>query len=155
MTDLIIWRHAQAAECSDPLHDAERPLTARGEKQAVRMAGWLDRQLPQGTRILVSPALRAAQTVAALARPARVCPERASGAALADLLTQVQPAKHKGHLLLVGHQPSLGRLAALLLSGSEADWSVKKGAVWWFSKRSREGRDQTVLRAVMNPEMLR
>ncbi len=63
--------------------------------------------------------------------------------------------EHSGAVLLVGHQPALGRLAALLLSGAEADWSVKKGAIWWFSKRSREGRDQTVLRAVMNPEMVR
>jgi phosphohistidine phosphatase len=58
-------------------------------------------------------------------------------------------------VLLVGHQPTLGHLASLLLAGAEADWSIKKGAIWWFSKRSREGRDQTVLRAVINPEMLR
>jgi len=38
MTDLIIWRHAEAAECNDPLLDHQRKLTARGEKQAARVA---------------------------------------------------------------------------------------------------------------------
>ena len=56
--------------------------------------------------------------------------------------------------MLVGHQPTLGRLAALLLSGSEADWTIKKGAVWWFSRRTREGDDQTVLRAVVNADIV-
>jgi phosphohistidine phosphatase len=87
--------------------------------------------------------------------PFEVEPKIAIGADAADLIGAAHWLELSGAILLVGHQPSLGRLAALLLSGSEADWSVKKGAVWWFSKRSREGRDQTVLRAVMNPEMLR
>jgi phosphohistidine phosphatase len=74
---------------------------------------------------------------------------------VADLIAAADWPAQSGAVLLVGHQPGLGRLAALLLSGAEADWSVKKGGVWWFTRRSREGRDQTVLRAVMNAEMLR
>jgi phosphohistidine phosphatase len=87
--------------------------------------------------------------------PFEVEPRIAVGVDTADLIAAADWPEHSGAVLLVGHQPTLGRLASLLLSGAEADWSVKKGAVWWFSKRSREGRDQTVLRAVMNPEMLR
>jgi phosphohistidine phosphatase len=45
----------------------------------------------------------------------------------------------------------LGRLAALLLSGQEADWAIKKGALWWFSRRD----GATVLRAVMPAELLK
>ena len=37
----------------------------------------------------------------------------------------------------------------LVLAGEEADWTVKKGAVWWFSSRVRQGETQTVLRAVI------
>ena len=44
----------------------QRVLTPRGRKQAERMATWLESQLPQGTRILSSPAVRAEQTVRAL-----------------------------------------------------------------------------------------
>lgn len=153
--DLILWRHAEAEEGGAGMPDSKRRLTARGEKQAHDMAKWLRSQLPKKTKILVSPAVRTQQTAHALALPFEVEPKIAVGADVADLISAVDWPAQSGAVLLVGHQPSLGRLAALLLSGTEADWSVKKGGVWWFTKRSREGRDQTVLRAVMNSEMLR
>ena len=57
-------------------------------------------------------------------------------------------------MLVVGHQPTLGRVAAVLLGGAEADWSIKKGAVWWFTRRVRDGNGQVVLRAVIGPDLL-
>ncbi|TLS19384.1 MAG: histidine phosphatase family protein, partial [Betaproteobacteria bacterium] len=42
--------------------------------------------------------------------------------------------------------------AALLLSGQEAPWTVKKGAVWWFSNRVRAGETQTVLKGVISTD---
>lgn len=153
--DLILWRHAEAEDGGTSLPDAKRRLTVRGDKQAHDVAKWLKAHLPKKTRILVSPATRTQQTAHALAMPFEVEPKIGTGADTADLIAASNWPGHSGAVLLVGHQPTLGRLAALLLSGTEADWSVKKGAVWWLSKRSREGRDQTVLRAVMNPEMLR
>lgn len=153
--DLILWRHAEAEDSGAGLQDVKRRLTPRGDKQAHEMAKWLRPRLPKKTRIIVSPAARAQQTAHALALPFEVEPKIATEADTADLIAATGWPEHSGALLLVGHQPTLGRLAALLLSGSEADWAIKKGAVWWLSKRSREGRDQTVLRAVMNPELLR
>ncbi len=154
MTDLIIWRHAEATECSDPLQDFERKLTVRGEKQANRMARWLDRQLPQNARILVSPAVRAEQTAAALGRTGKVCAELAPGAALDDLLALTQWSKNKGHLLLVGHQPQLGLLIGLRL-GIHADLcQIKKGAVWWLRHKDRDLHGRTVLLTVQHPDML-
>ena len=153
--ELILWRHAEAEDGGAGMSDAKRRLTARGDKQAHDVAKWLKAHLPKKTRILVSPATRTQQTAHALALPFAVEPKIAVGADAADLIAAANWPQQSDAVLLVGHQPTLGRLAALLLSGAEADWSVKKGAVWWLSKRSREGRDQTVLRAVMNPEMLR
>ena len=49
--DLILWRHAEAEDVEDGSEDLARALTPRGEKQAARMAAWLDRQLPEGLRI--------------------------------------------------------------------------------------------------------
>ena len=43
-------------------------------------------------------------------------------------------------------------IAALLLSGHEDDWTVRKGGIWWFGSRDRGGRSETVLRAVINPD---
>ena len=63
--DLIFWRHAEADDWVEGCDDMQRSLTGRGEKQAKRMAAWLDRQLPEGTRIVCSPARRCEQTALA------------------------------------------------------------------------------------------
>ena len=44
--DLIIWRHAEAEDPREGLDELQRALTTRGEKQAARMAKWLDLCLP-------------------------------------------------------------------------------------------------------------
>jgi phosphohistidine phosphatase len=59
-----------------------------------------------------------------------------------------------GTVLVVGHQPTLGQVAARLLTGKDAEWSVKKGGVWWFEHRTRGGRDEALLRAVIGPDLV-
>src|ERR1700747_2477142 len=59
LVDLILWRHAEA-EPGEP--DLGRRLTAKGLKQARRMAEWLHSRLPDSARILDRPATRAQQT---------------------------------------------------------------------------------------------
>jgi phosphohistidine phosphatase len=156
--DLILWRHAEAEDGDGRTPDGKRRLTARGEKQARKMAAWLNPLLAQNTTVLVSPTERTQQTAHALGLPFEIEPAIGIGADCADLLAAAgwpdPKVRRGGTLILVGHQPTLGRLAALLLSGSEADWAFKKGAVWWFSRRIREEQDQTVLRAVMGPDLL-
>ena len=56
--DLILWRHAEAEEPDVGADDLSRALTPKGERQAERMAEWLNRRLAHSTRALVSPALR-------------------------------------------------------------------------------------------------
>ncbi|MDD5298387.1 MAG: histidine phosphatase family protein [Rhodocyclaceae bacterium] len=152
--DLILWRHAQAAD-GEP--DASRPLTSRGEKEAQLVARWLRQHLPKKTRILASPSLRTRQTAEALELPFETSAMLAPGAGVAEHLAAAGWPEGEGGrcaTVLVGHQPALGRLAALLLSGAEADWTIKKGAVWWFTNRVRDGETQTVLKAVIGPDML-
>ncbi|MDE2360110.1 MAG: histidine phosphatase family protein, partial [Betaproteobacteria bacterium] len=57
-------------------------------------------------------------------------------------------------VLVVAHQPTLGLVASLLLSGQQAWWSVRKGAVWWFSNRAGDEGSGVVLRAVIGPDYL-
>ncbi len=152
--DLILWRHAEAEEGADGQDDLARPLTARGEKQAARMAAWLDRQLPDGLRVLVSPALRTEQTARALGRKFKLRAELLPGGVPEDLLELVQWPKARGAVLVVGHQPLLGQTAAQLLGMSGAECSIRKGAVWWLRQRQRLDHSQTVLMAVMAPDFL-
>ncbi len=152
--DLILWRHAEAEEGSDALADMDRPLTPRGTKQAQRMAQWLDRHLPESTRVLASPARRTDQTVQALERKFKLRPELAPGCTPGQLLAAAQWPDSKTAVLVVGHQPVLGQAIAQLLGMDRIDLSVRKGAVWWLRYRERDGCCQTVLVAVQAPEML-
>lgn len=152
--ELILWRHAEAADAVGSQTDQERRLTARGEKQARQIAGWLREHHQKHMRILVSPAERCQQTAHALALPFEIEPGIGTSATVDDLLAAADWPEGGGAVLLIGHQPVLGRLAALLLSGQEADWTIKKGGLWWFSGRSREGEIQTVLKAVIHPDKI-
>jgi phosphohistidine phosphatase len=152
--DLILWRHAEALDPEGQENDLARPLTARGEKHAVRMAQWLDRQLPEGARILSSPALRAEQTVRALQRKYKVRDALSPGASVQDVLETAQWPDAKYPVLLVGHQPALGAVAAHLLGMSAGSCPIRKGAVWWLRSRQREGVDQTVILSVTTPEKI-
>jgi phosphohistidine phosphatase len=149
--DLILWRHAEA-EPGEP--DLGRRLTAKGIQQAERMAKWLDRHLPATTRILSSPADRAQQTALALKRKFRVVPELAPGASVAAVLAAVGWPDAREPVLIVGHQPTLGEVAAFLLTEDEAYWSVRKGAVWWLSNRVRGGLSSTVIKVVIAPDFV-
>ena len=152
--DLILWRHAEALDPEGLDNDLSRPLTPRGEKHAARMAQWLDRQLPEGTRILSSPAVRAEQTVRALQRKYKVRDALSPGATVSDLLETSGWPEVKYPVLLVGHQPGLGQLVSHALGMGGAPCAIRKGAVWWLRARQREGRDQTVVLAVTTPEKL-
>ncbi len=153
--DLILWRHAEAHPLREGQSDLERRLTAQGERQARRMAVWLEQRLPASTLVLVSPALRCQGTARALeGRTPRTLaalgPERSAD----DLLAAVQWPDAAAPVLVVGHQPTLGRVAARLLAGAEQDWSVRKAGVWWLRSRRRAGLLQTLLHGVMGPELL-
>jgi phosphohistidine phosphatase len=152
--DLILWRHAEAHDALDGQDDLSRALTPKGEKQAARMAHWLDRQLPEGTRILVSPARRCEQTALALGRKYKIRPEIALGATVEQLLLTAQWPHGKTPVLLVGHQPVLGQTLAHLLGLVSGECVVKRGAVWWLRDRERAELQQTVVIAVQSPEAL-
>ncbi|MEW6694146.1 sixA: phosphohistidine phosphatase SixA [Tepidimonas thermarum] len=156
--DLILWRHAEAEDWQETDEgggdDLSRRLTARGEKQAARMAAWLDRMLPDGVRIWSSPAVRAEQTVLALGRRYRLHPDLAPDGTPQGLLEVVQWPDARHASLVVGHQPTLGRVVAELLGMRAGECSVRKGAVWWLRRRQRHDTWQTILLAVQTPELL-
>jgi phosphohistidine phosphatase len=62
--------------------------------------------------------------------------------------------ERKSAVILVGHQPDLGRAAAFLVAGAEASWSVKKAGLWWLSNRVRGDEAQVVVRAVVAPDLI-
>jgi len=152
--DLIFWRHAEAFDALEGQDDLSRTLTPKGEKQAIRMSQWLDRQLPEGIRVMSSPAVRCEQTVKALGRKVKYKSELLPNASLDDLLVTAGWPDSKMSVLIVGHQPVLGQAVAYLLGIPGGECSVRKGAVWWLRSRVRDADTQTVVVSVQSPELL-
>lgn len=149
--DLILWRHADA---EDGIPDAGRRLTAKGEKQAHLMGQWLKSNLPDRFRVIASPTRRTQQTAQALTKTFETVQTIGPGADAISVLAAAGWPDAKGAIVVVGHQPTLARVAAFLLAGAESDWSMKKGSIWWLSNRVRQDETQTVLRVMMSPEFL-
>ena len=153
--ELVLWRHADAAP-GEP--DLRRKLTAKGEKQAQRVAKWLHAHLPHNAKIYVSPATRAQQTAQALAEIShhklRTVQELAPDTSVTSVLEVAGWPNSKSTIVIVGHQPTLGLVASELLSGRQQEWSIKKGGVWWISQRENGDDEPVVLRAVVNPDLV-
>lgn len=149
--DLILWRHAEAI---DGLPDLARKLTPKGAKQAREMAAWLRPRLPKHTRVIVSPAERTRQTATALTEDFETIRSIAPNASPIEILAAAGWPDLKGAVVVVGHQPTLGMVAATLIAGDPMPWSIKKGAIWWLSHRVRGERPQVVLRAIVSPDLL-
>ena len=156
--DLILWRHAEA-EASQP--DDARVLTAKGHKQARKMGEWLNANLPSSCRIMSSPAKRAVQTADALGRKFKRLDALATDASVTGILQAVDWPDGHGPVLIIGHQPTLGQVAAYLIGGSQQDWTIRKANVWWIGQRpSGDGEGLRAsgacyLRAVLGPDLLR
>lgn len=145
--ELILWRHAEA---EDGFDDLERALTKRGRKQAKRMAEWLHPLLAGEWRILVSPAKRTLQTVKALDLPFEVREALGPSATPQAILREAGWPHGEASVVIVGHQPTLGQVAARLVGGAAGEVAIKKGAIWWFASRGRD----VVVKAVLNPDLV-
>ncbi len=152
--DLVLWRHADAVDSDDPAVDLERALTGKGERQAARMADWLNRQLPAGTRVLVSPARRCQQTASALDRRFKTVPALAPDGSLDALLQAARWPEPRDPVLVIGHQPTLGMATGYLLSGQPTPLALRKGGIVWLRGRERGGELQVVLHAALTPDLL-
>jgi phosphohistidine phosphatase len=150
--EMILWRHAEAEPAALNQPDSQRALTPKGRRHAARVGAWLDRQLPAHCRILSSPALRCRQTVDALGRKYGSDHALATDGKLEDILASSGWPDCRLPVVLVGHQPLLGQLAALLLTGQEQDWKIRKGSFVWISRKTDD--EQPFIRAAAGPDLI-
>jgi phosphohistidine phosphatase len=115
---LYLVRHAEAAS-GEP--DELRPLTPEGREAARTLGRRLAENGVRPDAVLTSPLLRARETAEELARPAglEVEPdERLAPGATAESICAA--ASERGEtIVVVGHQPDCGRIAAVLTGGAE------------------------------------
>ncbi|MCG5074662.1 phosphohistidine phosphatase SixA [Paraburkholderia tagetis] len=152
--NLILWRHAEAEDTA--ASDLARQLTTRGRKQAQNVARWLRARLPDDAVILASPAARTIQTAEALTDQYRVVRELAPDASVDAVLAAVGwPKGIASTVVVIGHQPTLGEVAAHLLSNEEnRSWALKKAGVFWIKSRERNGDGEAILLAAITPDLV-
>lgn len=125
--ELYLLRHGIAVESGTAgfEDDAARPLTGKGRRQLRKIAGAIRKLEPKFDLILSSPLLRARQTAEIVAgelklkKRLKLSNALAPGSTATILIRQLsreKPAPEK--VLLVGHEPDLGRLVSLFASGS-------------------------------------
>ena len=140
--ELILWRHADAEDCTP---DLARRLTKKGHEQAERVADWLKKRLPKDYVLMSSSALRARETAGALGKP-KIVEALAPGVTVKEILQIAGWPDGEGTVILVGHQPDFGRAIAWLVSRRETDWALRKGGLWWLAPDE--------VRAVISPDLL-
>ncbi len=123
---LLLIRHADAGDRNPTLwpDDTQRPLSERGRKRHAKVAKRMRRQDLVPDLLLSSPWLRAWQTSALTADvvgcdPPAACPALAAPPVLAAIATAIGATAGDRLVALVGHEPWLGELAALLLVGDD------------------------------------
>jgi len=150
---LILWRHAEAEDAHGK-DDMDRALTRKGHNQAARMAKWLKPRLQGEWRILVSPAKRALETVDPLGREFAVDDALRPGVPAKNVLRAAGWPSNDRNIVVVGHQPTLGEAASLIFLGEEGEAALRKGAIWWFETRGGHDKMNTVLKAVLTPDLV-
>jgi len=116
---LYLVRHAKAAS-GDP--DELRRLTPEGRAAARKLGRRLASEGVRPDAVLTSPLLRARETAAELAKPAGLEPEpdeRLAPGASAEDVRAAAGERGGRTVVVVGHQPDCGRIAAALTGGPE------------------------------------
>ena len=131
---IVLLRHGPAGT-RDPSRwpdDAARPLTSRGRERTRRAAQGVRRLVDGVALVLTSPLVRARETADLLA--AVVEPEKdvetldslAPGGSTRPILARLGRLEPDSTVVLVGHEPDLGKLAGLLVFGAPAPLPLKK-----------------------------
>jgi phosphohistidine phosphatase len=158
--NLFIWRHAEAEDGSP---DLARPLTARGQRDAAKVAKVLAKKLDEKSCIVASPSVRTRETagplIGRLSLELRIDQRLAPGADVDDALSVLEEtiascADDDPTIVLIGHQPWVGQLARRLLTDTFGDMSFKKAAAWWLVRRSRDGSTEWTMRSVLDPDLV-
>lgn len=160
---VVLFRHGPAGE-RDPAKwpdDAQRPLTAKGEQRTAAAAAGLRRLRPDVRHLFTSPLLRALQTTQIVARvlalhgPVETWEELSGGVPLREVVARLSQVPPSSTIVLVGHEPDLGRLAGSLLFGETRAIPLRKAGACCLLFEDTPRAGGAHLQWVASPRMLR
>ncbi len=126
MRELILLRHAHAEPAANGQADIDRPLSPHGLAEAEAAGRWLQEHKLVPDRVLCSPARRTRETLEAVlgltGYVEQRLDERVYDATPGTLAALVDEQRDVERLLLVGHNPGLEQLVALMHSGQSGDY---------------------------------
>jgi phosphohistidine phosphatase len=130
---VILFRHGPAGrrDASRWPDDADRPLTPKGERRTLEAALGLARLSGAVTHVVTSPLERAARSAAIVREALETdAPETldalAPGRGYQRVLDRLRALPSDACVVLVGHEPDLGKLAGVLLFGAPAALPIRK-----------------------------
>src|SRR5690554_4168275 len=132
--DILLLRHAHAEAAGPGQADLDRPLSPEGQAEAEAAGRWLLEQRLLPDQVLYSPSRRTRETLEAVLAVIGYVEQRLEpgiyDATAGTLATLADQHRDVGRLMLVGHNPGLERLAALLHSGQSGEYrGMPPGAV--------------------------
>ena len=126
MRELILLRHAHAEAAAAGQDDVDRPLSRQGQAEAEAAGHWLKANGYLPDRVICSSARRTRETLEQVLSVIGYVEQRQEPriyeATPGDLMTVADEHKELSRVLLVGHNPGLEQLAALLSSGQSGDF---------------------------------
>ena len=126
MRELILLRHAHAEPAAPGQADLDRPLSAEGLAEAESAGRWIKDNGWVPDCVLCSPSRRTRETLEAVLGEVGYIDQRIEPsiyeATPGGLIALADAHRDVGRLMLVGHNPGLERLAALLHSGQSGDY---------------------------------
>ena len=133
MRRLLLLRHAKAESSQPGGRDRDRILAERGRTDSRKLGAYLARHAFVPDRAVVSPSARTRETwelvAAALGKPPPVSfDERIYDASPQTLLQAIkETGPQTGTLLVIGHNPSMQELAAMLIASGDIDARERLG----------------------------
>ena len=125
MRELVLLRHAHAESAAPGQDDFDRPLSREGLAEAEAAGQWLRKQSWTPDLVVCSPARRTRETLEqvllATGYVEQRQDERIYGATSGMLMHVADEHQELGRVLLIGHNPGLEQLMALLTSGQSGD----------------------------------
>lgn len=160
VVDLYIVRHGKAEERSPNRGDTDRRLTGEGAGEMRKIASALVALKLHPDSIVSSPLRRARETADIIAdglglKSVTIWDQLKPEADPDSTFDMIRSSGTSLSIMLVGHEPHLSSLVALVASGGDLRMLLKKGGFVHLEVQSTIRKPYGMLRSIMTPRQMK